>query len=55
MEEQLKEREKTYQEAGNAGRAKEYAQIYRIVMDLLDKIAALLGKKNQCAGICGYS
>ena len=46
MEEQLKEREKTYQEAGNAGRAKEYAQIYRIVMDLLDKIAALLGEEK---------
>ena len=46
MEEQLKERENTYQEAGNAGRAKEYAQIYRIVMDLLDKIAALLGEEK---------
>ncbi|MBO5068843.1 MAG: PD-(D/E)XK nuclease family protein, partial [Roseburia sp.] len=44
--EQLKERELAFEEAGNPARAKEYAQIYKIVMDLLDKVCALLGEEQ---------
>lgn len=44
--EQLKERENTFEEAGNPTRAREYAQIYKIVMDLLDKICSLLGDEQ---------
>lgn len=52
VEVQLKEKElefKRQEQAGGSGRAdaarlaQEYAQIYRIVMDLLDKVTALLG------------
>ncbi|MGN0141065.1 MAG: helicase-exonuclease AddAB subunit AddB [Roseburia sp.] len=46
MEEQLKRREELYQQEGNQALAKEYAQIYRIVMDLLDKMASLLGEEK---------
>lgn len=43
MEEKLKEREHFFLEQGNLTKAKEYEQIYKIVMDLLDKVTALLG------------
>ncbi|SOY29893.1 ATP-dependent helicase/deoxyribonuclease subunit B [Acetatifactor muris] len=35
-----------FEEAGDLTRAKEYAQIYRLVMELLDQIYTLLGEEN---------
>nr|WP_297864463.1 helicase-exonuclease AddAB subunit AddB [uncultured Acetatifactor sp.] len=35
-----------FEEAGELTRAKEYAQIYRLVMELLDQIYVLLGEEN---------
>ena len=43
IEQQLKYRENQYKEAKDLAKAKEYAQIYRIVMDILDKMATLRG------------
>ena len=43
IEQQLKYRENQYKEAKDLAKAKEYAQIYRIVMEILDKMATLLG------------
>ena len=43
IEQQLKYRENQYKEAKDLAKAEEYAQIYRIVMDILDKMATLLG------------
>lgn len=45
MEQKLKERENEYTLARELTKAKEYAQIYRIVMDLLDKLTNLLGEE----------
>lgn len=42
-ERQLKQRELAYEQAGDLKNAKEYAQIYQIIMDLFDKMAELLG------------
>ena len=46
IEQQLKQKEWAYEEAGDLKNAKEYAQIYRIVMDLLDKMVELLGEET---------
>lgn len=46
VENQLKQKELAFLEEGNQAKAKEYAQIYKIVMDLLDKLAALLGEET---------
>lgn len=46
VEKQLREKEKQYEAKGELAKAKEYAQIYKIVMDLFDKVAALLGDEN---------
>ena len=46
IEQQLKNREEEYRESGDFVKEKEYAQIYRIVMDLLDKMTALLGDEE---------
>lgn len=46
IEVQLKEKELVFLKAGNQTKAKEYAQIYKIVMDLLDKVAGLLGEER---------
>lgn len=43
IEAQLRERETEYEAAGDLKNSKEYAQIYRIVMDLFDKMVELLG------------
>ncbi|MDE6904895.1 MAG: helicase-exonuclease AddAB subunit AddB [Lachnospiraceae bacterium] len=43
IQKQLKKKEEAYERAGDLKNAKEYAQIYRIVMDLLDKMVELLG------------
>ena len=42
----LKEKEHAF-EGENPVKAQEYAQIYRIVMDLLDKAASLLGDEEM--------
>ena len=47
IEAQLGEREQQYLEAGMQTKAKEYGQIYRIVMDLFDKIYRLLGEDHM--------
>lgn len=46
VEQQLKKKEETYSAAGDFAKAKEYAQVYRIVMELFDKVVALLGKER---------
>lgn len=46
VERRLKVKEEAYQAAGEQAKAKEYSQIYRIVMDLFDKVAALLGEEQ---------
>lgn len=46
VQEQLKEREIRQEAAGNLSKSKEYAQIYRIVMDLLNKLVLLLGEEK---------
>ncbi len=54
VEERLKRREQSLIEEGERLQlAQEYAQIYRIVMDLLDKVYALLG--DERLGIREYS
>ncbi len=46
IEQQMKAREDAYTEAGDFAKAKEYGQIYRILIDLLDKVVALLGEES---------
>ncbi len=49
VEQQLKDRELFYRQQARPGsqtKAQEYAQIYRIVMDLLDKVSTLLGEER---------
>ena len=46
VERQMKEKEALYEAAGDFAKAKEYSQIYRILMDLLDKVVALLGDER---------
>ena len=46
MQERLSEMEQTFQERGELARAKEYAQIYRIVLGLFDKFVELLGDER---------
>ncbi|MBQ7840053.1 MAG: helicase-exonuclease AddAB subunit AddB [Lachnospiraceae bacterium] len=41
----LKHFEEKFEACGDAVRAKEYAQIYRLVMDLLDQIVSLIGEE----------
>lgn len=47
VETQLREYEKYFTEEGETALAKEYAQIYKIVMDLLDKMVELLGEEQM--------
>lgn len=47
MEQLLKERGEFFEVHGNQARAKEYDQIYKIVMDLLDKVTSLLGDETM--------
>lgn len=46
LQEQLKEMELDFQERGELALAKEYAQIYRIVVELFDKFVELLGDEQ---------
>ncbi len=43
FEGKIKERGKLYDESGEPVRAKEYAQIYPVIMDILDKLVNILG------------
>ncbi|MDO5423690.1 MAG: helicase-exonuclease AddAB subunit AddB [Eubacteriales bacterium] len=45
IQEQLAGREKAFEAAGKPERAREYRQIYGIIMELLDKIVELLGEE----------
>ncbi len=47
VEGQLREYEAYFQEEGEAALAGEYAQIYRVAMDLLDKMVELLGEETM--------
>ena len=47
MEQLLKERGEFFEKNGNQARAKEYDQIYKIVMDLFDKVTSLLGDETM--------
>lgn len=47
IEYRLQEYEVYFQEEGETALAGEYAQIYRVVMDLLDKMAELLGEEQM--------
>ena len=46
VEQQLKKKEDAYTAMGDFAKAKEYGQIYKIVMELFDKVVALLGKES---------
>ena len=46
IQEQLAELEQKFQEDGELALAKEYAQIYRIVLELFDKFVELLGEEE---------
>lgn len=46
VQHKLSEYQTRFEEEGDLIRAKEYAQIYRLVMELLDQIYALLGEEN---------
>ena len=52
-QEKTEQMQKELQEAGEPVRAAEYAQIYAVVMDLLDKIVEVLGEEK--AGIRAYA
>ena len=47
MERQLKMRGDLFDEMGEATKAREYQQIYGVVMDLLDKLVAILGAEEM--------
>ena len=47
VEAQLKGYEERFSQEGEAALAKEYAQIYKIAMDLLDKMVELLGEERM--------
>lgn len=47
IQNQLKEKQERYEAEGNEVLASSYAQIYRIVIDLLDKIVDLLGAERM--------
>ena len=47
LEGKLKEYEEQFSREGENALAKEYAQIYKIVMDLLDKMVELLGEERM--------
>lgn len=50
IEQQMKAKEEAYAKAGDFVKAKEYGQIYRILIDLLDKVVALLGEETITIG-----
>ncbi len=46
VQQKLVEFEKRFEEAGELSRAREYAQIYRLVMELLEQVHQLLGQES---------
>ncbi|MCH5342900.1 MAG: exodeoxyribonuclease V subunit gamma [Acetatifactor sp.] len=46
VQQKLVEFERTFHEQGQLSKEREYAQIYRLVMELLDQIYGLLGEEN---------
>lgn len=46
IEQKLKQKELQYETCGELVKAKEYAQIYKIVMDLFDKVVDFLGEET---------
>ena len=46
MEEQMREQQESFEEAGEELLASQYRQIYKIVIDLLDKLVDLLGEEK---------
>lgn len=52
-EEQLAARRQQFEEQGDEVLESEYRQVYRIVIDLLDKMADLLGE--ECVGVSEYA
>lgn len=46
LQEKIEKTEQQFQEAGELALAKEYSQIYRILMDLFDKFVELLGEEK---------
>ncbi|HIT91252.1 MAG TPA: helicase-exonuclease AddAB subunit AddB [Candidatus Merdenecus merdavium] len=46
IQKKLKEYEIAFMEEGNKSLAKEYSQVYKIVMDLFDQVVKLLGEEN---------
>ena len=46
VEDQLKEYETRFQQEGESALAREYAQIYKVAMDLMDKMVELLGDEQ---------
>ncbi len=45
IEQKLKQKELEFEQQGNSVKAKEYAQIYKIVMELFDKVVDFLGEE----------
>lgn len=52
LQHKIKRQEEEFQETGELALAKEYAQIYRIVMELFDKFVELLG--DEVVGVSEY-
>lgn len=46
LQEQVKKMEEAFEEAGELALAKEYAQVYKVMMDLFDKFVLLLGEER---------
>ena len=55
VQQKLLNYQQQFEQEGDLAKAREYAQIYRLVMDLLDQIYELLGEEEiSLTGICGY-
>ena len=48
MQEKLVRFSERFEREGDRVRAREYAQIYRLVMDLLDQVVSLIGEEESC-------
>lgn len=49
LQQKITQLEKKFQDRGELALAKEYAQVYRIVMELFDKFVSLLGEEEICS------
>ncbi|MBO6129526.1 MAG: exodeoxyribonuclease V subunit gamma [Pseudobutyrivibrio sp.] len=50
FENKIKQRGQIYQDNNDAVRAKEYSQIYSVIMDILDKLVGILGEEYMSLG-----